>query len=310
MTRYPAHGQLRSLLPRPVSARTVGLAALGRRRLHRLRVLSALTLAISSLPGAVLFGPTTASATPHTVESQFRGLDTCSAPSASTMDTFWSNSSPWYNWGIYIGGVHRLCSQPNLTASWITHVTNTGWGLLPLWVGPQLPCSGYTHRFSYNTSTAYNQGRTEAASAVNAAQALGMGYDFPIAYDLEGTTNTITSSCIDAAKAFHRGWTSYLKEPPAQTPGWYGPSCNPDMDIYAYTSPHVYYIWGAWWNGNPSTSDLKCVASNHWTQKQRHKQYDHDDDIPWGGKTVFGDRDCSNGPVFGNANRYGDTVCL
>jgi Domain of unknown function (DUF1906) len=137
-----------------------------------------------------------------------------------------------------------------------------------------------------------------------------MGYDFPIVYDLEATQNTITSRCIDAAKAFQRGWADYLNDPPAQTSGMYGSSCRPDMDIYAGTSPHVYYIWGADPDGNPSTSSISCVASNHWVQIQRHKQYTGPVPVSWGGKSVEADRDCSNGPVFGNTNRYGDTVCL
>jgi hypothetical protein len=138
-----------------------------------------------------------------------------------------------------------------------------------------------------------------------------MGYDFPIAYDLEGTTNTITTSCLDAVKAFHRGWADYLNDPPAQTPGWYGSACNPDMDIYAYVSPHVYFIWGADWDGNPSTSSISCVASNHWVNIQRHKQYAGNATVTWGGKSVNADRDCSNGPVFGNINRYsGTSSCL
>ena len=43
-----------------------------------------------------------------------QGFDTCAAPSATHLDTWW-RSSPFTSVGIYIGGANRGCAQPNLT---------------------------------------------------------------------------------------------------------------------------------------------------------------------------------------------------
>lgn len=125
--------------------------------------------------------------------SQERGFDTCAAPSLSTMKTWWAYS-PYYNIGIYIGGSNRACSQANLNSSWITNVQNGdygSWGILPIWVGPQMPpsCNTRTYRtyISTDTATAYTQGRNEASAAYSAMVNLGMDIrGTPIAYDLEG----------------------------------------------------------------------------------------------------------------------------
>lgn len=55
------------------------------------------------------------------------GFDTCSAPPDSTMNTWWQHS-PYYSVGIYIGGVHRKCSQPNLKTNWATYNSISGIG--------------------------------------------------------------------------------------------------------------------------------------------------------------------------------------
>src|SRR5215472_8796708 len=81
--------------------------------------------------------------------SQFPGIDTCDAPSVAQMQAFWSGT-PYWNIGIYIGGSMRACAQANLTSSWLQQVgpTGIGWHFMPLWVGPQAPCTSFSDRFS------------------------------------------------------------------------------------------------------------------------------------------------------------------
>ena len=43
--------------------------------------------------------------------------------------------------GVYIGGLNRACSQPNLTASWVREQVAAGWHLIPTYVGLQSPTS-------------------------------------------------------------------------------------------------------------------------------------------------------------------------
>src|SRR5262249_17840897 len=45
------------------------------------------------------------------------GFDACAAPSQAAMDAWLG--SPFRAIGVYIGGVHRACAQPNLTPGWV-----------------------------------------------------------------------------------------------------------------------------------------------------------------------------------------------
>src|SRR5579859_586728 len=57
------------------------------------------------------------------------GFDACQAPSTGQMQAWLS--SPFRSIGVYLGGSNRGCSQPTLTASWVSTVGNEGWHLAP-----------------------------------------------------------------------------------------------------------------------------------------------------------------------------------
>ncbi len=237
--------------------------------------------------------------------TQKKGFDACSAPTSSQMDTWWS-SSPYWNVGIYFGGSTRSCSQPNLTSSWISHQHNAGWDFLPLWAGPQLPYTScattggpYSSNISLNTSTAYNQGITEAQKAIPAAANLGFSTSgMPIIYDLEAYNGA--SSCRAAAKAFINGWDYWLKLSPAQKAGVYGSTCASYLDDFSHIATVPDFIWFAWPNGNPSVKSITCISTSHWVSSQRHKQYTstHTETWPTSGVKLSIDNDCSNGPAY------------
>src|ERR1700722_15100799 len=236
------------------------------------------------------------------------GLDSCTAPSVSQMSAFWSNT-PYSAWGVYIGGEDRACSQPNLTASWVSSVTAQGWHLLPLWVGPQNPCvPGYDH-FSTNTSTAYSQGVQQALDSYSALTSLGIGSNSPVIYDLE-TGGASTTTCIDATKSFIHGWVNQVAGGAAQWAGGSTPPCGGFMDAFASLSPPPDFIDGADWDGNPSTGTLSCVSSGHWTEHQRHKQYEGGHNETYNGVTLNVDSTCSNGPTVALAPFNGNSACL
>ena len=88
-------------------------------------------------------------------------FDACTTPSLSTMTTWWQQS-PYEAVGIYIGGSSRACAQPNLTATWVTTVVDQGWNLIPIWVGPQAPCTNFSKRISADPGATYLQGVSEA----------------------------------------------------------------------------------------------------------------------------------------------------
>src|ERR1044071_99276 len=95
-------------LGRPGSAQSCPAGAMGRRR------------AILVNPGAGARARAEASRVPPahlSAASQYVGLgfDACTAPSRRSM-LAWAGS-PYRAIGVYIGGLNRGCSQPNLTAS-------------------------------------------------------------------------------------------------------------------------------------------------------------------------------------------------
>jgi Domain of unknown function (DUF1906) len=264
-------------------------------------------LGLSGLAGSAGTAPALAG-TPQFEQLVGEGLDSCAAPSLSQMSAFWSNT-PYSAWGIYIGGEDRACSQPNLTASWVSSVTAQGWHLLPLWVGPQNPCvSGFDH-FSTDTSTAYSQGETQAEEAYDAMVGLGMASNSPVIYDLEGGSGS-TTACIDATKSFVEGWVTQLHVAPAQSAGVYTSACAGFLDQFSTIANPPDFVDGASWDGDPSTSDLPCVSSSHWVDHQRHKQYDGGHNVTYNGVTLNVDSDCSNGPSVALAPFNGNSACL
>lgn len=254
------------------------------------------------LPMVAALATTVLSASPANASygiSQHKGFDACTAPSVAEMQAFWTNT-PFWNVGIYIGGSLRGCAQPNLTSSWLQQVgpQGQGWHFLPIWVGPQAPCSGFSTTFSSDPATAYQQGRNEALGAYNAAVGLGMDVqNAPIIYDLESFDSS-NGACVSAAQQFVQGWVDQLHVPVSQLAGVYGSGCSSALNAYATLSPPPDFIWGADWNGNPSTTDLACVSSGYWASHQRHKQYAGGHDETWNGVTLNIDSDCSDGPVY------------
>lgn len=243
--------------------------------------------------------------------SEAKGLDSCNAPSHSQMAAFWGNSDWWW-WAIYVGGSAMSCANTNVTAAWIDQEVDRGWRLLPTWVGPQAPCSSYAKRMPSNTSDAYDKGVEVAGNAyAHVANDLDMYvYDLPIAYDLEGGWDTTNTACLNAVKAFMRGWTHYLHQGTAtQKSGLYGSAGGSALDEFWSISPNPDFIWAARYDGNPDTGALTpYVPSNHWGSA-RHKQYAQNASVTHGGVTLLVDRDCSAGPIYGVADTTSDPAC-
>ncbi len=280
------------------------------RQVHRRLLVAVVTTMLGTAP--VVFQATPAAALPAGGgTSEARGFDTCAAPSTSAMNAWWPNT-PWWWVGIYIGGNTRGCSQPNLTSSWLNTNYNTGWRYEPLWVGPQAPCTGFINRFSYNTTTAYQQGQNEAISAFQTLLNLGFGSNAlgtPVVYDMENF-DTSNGSCVAAVKSFVAGWDYDLHISPAQRAGYYGSACASDVNAMASANPPPDFINGADWSGNPSTSSIACVSSGNWTNHQRLKQFVGGHNETWNGVTINIDTDCANGPVAPSASPGVDSSCL
>jgi hypothetical protein len=239
--------------------------------------------------------------------SQQKGFDTCTAPSLSTMQQWWTYS-PYWDIGIYIGGANRGCSQPNLTASWVSSAHSQGWSFYLIWVGPQAPCTSFRSRFSYDTATARQQGRNEADSAVWAAYALGFtGYNVYY-YDLEGY-NTADTACRDAAKAFVDGWVERIRTYWREKAGVYGAGCSSAVRDWATIANVPDDVWIAHWNNDPDVWGLACVSNSLWVNHQRLHQYAGNVTETWGGVTLLIDRDCADGLVTPHGHGWTDRAC-
>lgn len=226
------------------------------------------------------------------------GFDACTAPSSSAMAA-WKASSPYQAIGVYIGGLNRGCSQPNLTASWVSRQTEAGWYLIPTYVGLQAPTSACSSCAKINPSQATAQGNAAASDAVAQAAALGMGPGSPIYNDMEAYTQT--TSATSATLAFLEAWTEKLHSL-GYGSGVYSSSGSGIEDLVdqigtGYNLPDQ--LWFANWNGQANATD-PYVPANAWTQHQRIHQYRGGHDERYGGVTINIDNNYVDGMTVGN----------
>lgn len=264
-----------------------------------------LALVAVALAGSipVLAMPAAGTAQASSGISQRLGWDACGIGSTSNAQAFWSNT-PYWNMGLYLGGSSYGTGCTRWSGAQVNTLRAQGWQFLPLWVGPQAPCTGFPSRFSYDGPTAYSQGRNEAVAAYNLIVFWGWDtLNAPIIYDLEAF-NTGNSSCLAAAKQFISGWVYQMHLPPAQKAGVYGSGCASGLSSYASIANVPDFIDGADWSGNPYTGTIACVPSSYWVYNQRHKQYRGDHYETWNGVTLNVDNDCSNGPVYPGPDQW------
>ncbi len=223
------------------------------------------------------------------------GFDACSAPSPSTMSAW--GSSPYRAVGIYIGGANEGCSQPNLTAAWVSTETAAGWNLIPTYVGLQAggACSQCA---TISSSQATAQGTAAAQDAVTHAQALGIGEGSPIYDDMEGYSRT--SSNTNAVLGFLAGWTGELHSL-GYASGVYSSGDSGIVDLVdaqgtSFLEPDD--IWIARWNNAQSTVD-PVVPTSDWDNHQRLHQYAGGHNATYGGVTINIDSNYLDGAVAG-----------
>ena len=208
-------------------------------------------------------------------------------------------ASPYRVAGTYLGGANWACGYGNFTASWVSQVAALGWRFVPIWVGPQAPCSTIPGAVLINPSKAAAEGQSEAASAVSAAAGFGYGTGTPVYYDMEGYDNS-QSACKQAVLNFLAGWTQGLHAA-GYVSGVYSSAASGIADLASqygtgYTSPDD--IWIADWTGDPVLAD-PYVPGGDWASHQRLHQYYGGHDETWGGASVNIDADVADGAVAG-----------
>jgi hypothetical protein len=226
------------------------------------------------------------------------GFDACAAPSSRSMAAW--GSSPYRAVGVYIGGINRACSQPNLTATWVAAQTEADWHLIPTYVGLQAPTSACSSCAKLSASGATVQGAAAAEDAVEEAAVLGMGPGSPIYNDMEAYTQT--SSATAATLAFLEAWTQKLHAL-GYLSGVYSSSSSGIEDLArqvgaGYELPDA--IWVANWNGQQNTVD-PVVPASAWAAHQRIHQYRGGHNETYGGTTINIDNNYVDGPTVGSA---------
>ncbi len=226
------------------------------------------------------------------------GFDACSAPSSRAMAAW--GSSPYRGIGVYIGGANRGCSQPNLTASWVSAQTAAGWHLIPTYVGLQAPTSSCGSCAKLSASQATAQGMAAAVDAVAEAGEIAIGPGSPIYFDMESYSRT--SSASAATLAFLEAWTEKLHSL-GYVSGVYSSGASGIADLVdqigsGYIQPDD--LWIADWNGQANGSS-SYVPASAWATHQRIHQYRGGHDESYGGTTINIDNDYVDGATVGTA---------
>jgi photosystem II stability/assembly factor-like uncharacterized protein len=229
-----------------------------------------------------------------------QGFDRCHLGSVSQMQTWW-DSSPYWVYNIYLGGSMFYCDDEIPDAFWVHQVAGQGWKFILTWVGPQAPCSVFREKMSSNTSTARQQGRTEAAAAAAAASRIGFLGNRVIYYDLEAYGSSATSECRAAVAAFIRGWTERLHEL-GYLAGGYGSPVTSHIDEWASNNPPPDFIWIAHWLTPAQYRADATVRSSYlsdslWSNHQRIRQYAGGHNETWGGVTLDMDSNVLDGAI-------------
>ncbi len=255
-------------------------------------------LHVRSLLGVLRGSPSPARAasagsTPAQPGQVYRGLgfDPCSTPSSGQMSA-WS-SSPYRAIGVYLGGANLACSQPNLTAAWVSRESAAGWHLIPTYVGLQAP-SNSCGCASISPGSAASEGAAAARDAIAQAQAVGLGAGNPIYDDMEAYNPG--GSSTPAVLSFLAAWTARLHASGYKS-GVYSSSSSGIADLASrygtgYLEPDD--LWIANWNGVRNTADPN-VPSGDWASHQRLHQYNGGVNETYGGVTINIDGDYVDG---------------
>jgi hypothetical protein len=210
------------------------------------------------------------------------GFDTCSAPSLGQMQAWLG--SPYRTVGVYLGGANAACSQPNLTASWITTVENEGWSIIPIYVGLQAPCVTQGGLAPIVSSSASVEGAQAAADAVTDAEGVGLPQGTPIFFDMEA----YGTGCSAAVTTFLTAWNAQLSAL-GYGSGVYESTSNIG-DLVNVPSAQPNILWFAQWDDIATTSN-SLVPSNLWAGNQRIKQYEGGHVETYGGVSIDIDSD-------------------
>ena len=275
----------------------------------RLRTAALARIVAAGLAAAALLAPmAAASATPTAQTDQAvlaadnvpapgsyagPGFDACTAPAQNLMTT-WLSASPYRAVGIYTSGVNRFCTQPQLTASWVSAQQTAGWHLLPIHMGLQPYCTTSNKEFRFTAANAASSGRAAADEAVAAARAVGLAVGTAIFLDVEAYSTT-DATCRTAVLTYQSAWTARLHDLGFLS-GFYSSLASGVADqVAAYPSPSWVrpdYLWFARYDSVATVSN-PAIPESYWPHR-RIKQYQSPTQTggaeTWGGLSLSVDR--------------------
>lgn len=220
------------------------------------------------------------------------------------MLTAWWTGTPWWDIGMYLGGSVGASLGCNDGAAAVDRALNTGYGATLYWYGPQLGSGcqirSFSHYISLNTTTAYNQGVTEANAANTAAIAAGLPVLTRIFYDMEAYY--ANSGCRAAAKSFIDGWDHQLAFNTAFWGAAYGSSCASYVSDWTTIANVPIAISPADTNPNITSGGLDngsaygypCLSDGLWVNDQRVGQFSYDTDGTYNGVHFNIDENCAD----------------
>jgi hypothetical protein len=260
----------------------------GKMRTHRFRAALSVTVALVTL--TTVSPAATGSTVPEPRSFSGDGFDACSAPSSARMDAWLA--SPYRSVGVYVGGINRACTQPELTAGWAAHQEANGWHLLPIYLGLQAPCTTSKKKYLIDPAHAVSQGRAEANTAVAAAKGLGLPPSSTLFFDMEAY-QVGNTRCTSAVLGFLGAWTSRLHDW-GYFSGVYASIASgvTDManDYRSAFRPHADYLFFARYDGN-ATTDNAGIRASYWAPHRRAHQYRGGRNETYGGVTINIDND-------------------
>jgi hypothetical protein len=233
------------------------------------------------------------------VTTTYRGpaFDTCTAPQVSTMRAW--RASPYRAVGIYISGVNRGCSQPELTRGWVRRVSRMGWRLLPIHMGRQAPCSTRDTSVKIGAGRATAHGREAARQAVENARQLGLRRGSVVYVDMEHYAAG-ARRCRAIVLRYLSGWTRQMHRL-GYLSGVYAHQDSGALHLaQTYSSTRFARpdaLWIARWDRSDSLRGWPTVRNAQWARRQRAKQYRGDHLETWGGVTLNIDNDRLAAPV-------------
>ena len=231
-----------------------------------------------------------------------QGVDRCADQAHQKVQDLW-NGTPFYNYGLYIGGAESAAVHCTSTVAFSNFVQSVGFGIIPIWDDLQAPCTGNSKRMSSTASTARNQGITSAHNAQAAMSAFGFSTVDNVWLDMEIFDET-NASCRTAVHSFIDGWDSVLGG--VDDAGVYASHGNVQSLAGLANVPSA--VWIARWDvAINSVWGIADVPNTLWKYDQRIHQYRHKTyNLPFGCSgaactdgSIVVDVDCVNAWISG-----------